>query len=87
MSLLRSLWKKEPRYRGLQIMTIGFIGAVLGACLSLAGDFLKDEVVVSGLGRYVSMLFVYAGWSLLLLGALIMSIGILLHWMHIFRSR
>lgn len=72
---------------GLQIMTMGFLGAVLGACLSLGGDFLKDEGVATGLAHDISLLFIYAGWSLLLVSALVMAAGILLHWVHMFRSR
>lgn len=85
-SFIRSLWNKNPKYKGLQIMTIGFLGAVAGAGLTLLGGVLRGASEVSQLLEYAVMLVLYLGWSLLILGAVAMCAGILMHWTSLFQD-
>jgi hypothetical protein len=86
-SAVKSMWQRNPRYKGLQIMTIGFIGALLGAAASFIGDILREEKAASVTAQYIGALLVYVGWPALILSALVMAAGILMHWVSIFRAR
>ena len=67
-------------------MTIGFLGAVTGAGLTLLGGVIRDASEVTQLLEYAAMLVQYLGWSLLILGAAVMCTGILMHWISLFQG-
>ena len=85
-SFLRSLWNRNPKYKGLQIMTIGFLGAVTGAGVTLLGGVIRDASEVSQLLEYAAKLVLYLGWSLLILSTAVMCTGILMHWISVFQD-
>jgi hypothetical protein len=85
-SFVRSLWNRDPKYRGLQIMTIGFLGAVTGAGVTLLGGVIRDASEIPQLLGYAAMLVLYLGWSLLILGAVAMCAGVLMHWISLIQG-
>ena len=79
-SFIASIWHKNPKYKGLQIMTIGFLSALLGAGVTILGGFLRTTVDIFG------VLLLYFGWLVLIVGAVAMSVGIFIHWSSMFPS-
>lgn len=84
-SIARSLWNDNPKFKGLQIMTTGFLGAVIGAGTAILGGWIRD-IYYSHLPFDVfGTIVLYFGWSLLLFGTIAMFIGIMMHWISIFQ--
>lgn len=80
VSMLASIRHRNLKYKGLQIMTIGFLSAVLGGATALIGVFLRTTVETLG------VFLVYFGWMTLIIGAIVMLVGILIHWSSMFSS-
>jgi hypothetical protein len=59
---------------------------VTGAGVTLLGGVIRDASEVSQLLEYAAKLFLYFGWSLLILGAAAMCTGILMHWIFLFQN-
>ena len=77
-SFIASIWHKNPKYKGLQIMTIGFLSALLGGGVTILGGFLRTTVDMFG------VLLIYFGWLVLIAGAITMLVGIFIHWSRMF---
>lgn len=75
---IRQVWVGDVRLRGLRIMTVGFLIAVLGACVAMGGAFVRDQlsgyVLVWGL-----QVVVWVGFFVLVIGAVGMLAGIVLN--------
>jgi hypothetical protein len=74
------MWHKNPKYKGLQIMTIGFLSALLGAGVTILGGFLRTAADTFGI------LLLYFGWLVLIVGAIAMLVGIFIHWSSMFSN-
>lgn len=85
-SFVRSLWNENPKYKGLQIMTLGFLVAIVGAGISLLGGFIRDYGEIQSVLNILATVVVYLGGALLVLGAATMLAGIVLHWISIFQG-
>lgn len=68
-------------------MTIGFLGAIIGACLALLGGFIRDKDESQSLLDFFATIILYLGGSLLVLGAIAMFAGIVFHWIGMFKPR
>ena len=84
-SIARSLWNDNPKFKGLQIMTTGFLGAVIGAGTAILGGWIRDIYDSHLLLDVFGTIVLYLGWSLLILGAVAMFAGIMMHWVSMFR--
>lgn len=66
-------------------MMIGFLGALLGAGVTLLGGVMRGENTTQSFTDILAMALLYFGWGLLVLGATMMFVGIVIHWMFLFR--
>ena len=83
---LKTIWQSNSHFRGLQLVTAGFILSLFGAIvtvLSIAAHSLNE---LSYGFFIISKIFLYGGWSLILIGALVFSIGGILHWIEMFSN-
>ena len=84
-SIAMTLWNDNPKFKGLQIMTIGVLGAVVGAGAAILGGWIRDIYDSHLLLDLFGTIVLYFGWGLLILGAIAMFIGIMMHWVSMFR--
>ena len=86
VSFAKSLWNENPKFRGLQIMLIGFLAAIAGAGVSLLGGVLRDEAATKSLLEPIATVVLYSGWTVLILGAITMFGGVVTHWVGMFKK-
>lgn len=86
VSFAKSLWNDNPKYKGLQIMLIGFFIAIAGAGVSLFGGVLRDEAEADSLLDIAATVVLYLGWAVLIIGAITMFGGIVTHWIGMFKK-
>ena len=86
MKIVHSMWNKNPKFKGLQIMTLGFIGAMSSAGVLLLGGFLHDRDFVEII-NIAGIILLYFGWSGLAFCAFIMFFGIVMHWITMFNGK
>ncbi len=84
-SFAKSLWNNDPRYKGLQIMLIGFFVAIAGAGASLLGGLLRDGAAAGSLLNIAAAVVLCLGWAILVIGAITMFVGMVTHWIGMFR--
>ena len=76
------LKRLSPKWRGLGLMTVGFLSAVAGALLAVVSAYLFSALDNSeSLTRH---LVVGLGWVVMLAGAVVMAAGIIWHWFSMF---
>jgi len=83
---ISSMWHKKPKYKGLQVSTIGFLVALLGVILAYFSMLAKNSIGIDWLSMPFQVV-VYLGWILLVGGVVAVFAGILIHFFVTFRDR